>query len=499
MAACASTGYWRGLWVWSGRWSRRCWSRTTRSWCRVRPRRRDASRCGVCGRRARGYDRGEGARRWRALDLGSTKAFVEAEAPRVECRRHGVVVARTAWARHGSRFTQVVRAAGGVAGDALLEERDLRADADQLAARSAGSSNGSSPTSGSRQGDPLEGLTRIGIDELSFRKGQRYITVVVDHDTGRLVWAAEGRDKQTVLAFFDQLGAERAARIRLVSSDLGEWITRAVLERCPGATLCLDPYHVVALASSALDEVRREVWQQARRAGDTTGARWLKGARWALWKRPERLTERQQAKLATIEHVNRRLYRAYLLKEQLRLVFHSEPRRGRRAARGMARLGAPLPDRELRQARQDDHREQDRDRRHPHPPALERPDRSDQHHPAADHSPRLRLPLRPSADRARHAHRRRPPTRTPRPRMNPRKRQELPLRAAPCSVEIRSKVGRAANHRHVLAYPPKDLGLNQFCSSRTRSLRFVRSPRLQSRRGRFAPVPRWRRSGSSSG
>jgi transposase len=288
----------------------------------VRPRRRDASRCGVCGRRARGYDRGEGARRWRALDLGSTKAFVQAEAPRVECRRHGVVVARTAWARHGSRFTrafeqQVAWLATHCSKSAICELMRI-----------------SWPTVGRiiervvaderlRQGDPLEGLTRIGIDELSFRKGQRYITVVVDHDTGRLVWAAEGRDKQTVLAFFDQLGEERAARIRLVSSDLGEWITRAVLERCPGATLCLDPYHVVALASRALDEVRREVWQQARRAGDKTGARWLKGARWALWKRPERLTERQQAKLATIEHVNRRLYRAYLLKEQLRLVFQS--------------------------------------------------------------------------------------------------------------------------------------------------------------------------------
>src|SRR6185437_999475 len=72
---------------------------------RVRSRRRDASRCGVCGRRARGYDRGEGLRRWRALDLGATKAFIEGEAPRVECRRHGVVVSRAGWARHGSRFT----------------------------------------------------------------------------------------------------------------------------------------------------------------------------------------------------------------------------------------------------------------------------------------------------------------------------------------------------------------------------------------------------------
>jgi transposase len=290
---------------------------------RVRPRRRDASRCGVCGRRARGYDRGEGVRRWRAVDLGSTKAFVEAEAPRVDCRLHGVVVARTAWARHGSRFTrafeqQVAWLATHCSKTAICELMRIswysvgriveRVVADERV----------------RVGDPLEGLTRIGIDELSFRKGQRYITVVVDHDTGRLVWAAEGRDKKTVLGFFDQLGVERAARIRLVSSDLGEWITRAVMERCPPATLCLDPYHVVALATQALDEVRREVWQQARRAGDSNGARWLKGARWALWKRPERLTERQQAKLATIEHLNRRLYRGYLLKEELRLVFQSD-------------------------------------------------------------------------------------------------------------------------------------------------------------------------------
>jgi transposase len=73
---------------------------------RARPRRRDVSRCGLCGRRAPGYDRGEGRRRWRALDLGRTKAFVEAAAPRVECRQHGVVVARVPWARHGSWFTR---------------------------------------------------------------------------------------------------------------------------------------------------------------------------------------------------------------------------------------------------------------------------------------------------------------------------------------------------------------------------------------------------------
>ncbi len=291
---------------------------------RVRPRRRDASRCGVCGRRSRGYDRGEGARRWRALDLGSTKAYVEAEAPRVECRRHGVVVARTGWARHGSRFSrafeqQVAWLATRCSKAAVCELMRVswytvgrmieRVVVDERA----------------RQGDPLDRLRRIGIDELSYRVGQRYITVVVDHDTGLLVWAEEGRDKETVARFFAELRPERSAGIELVSSDMGEWITRAVAERCPQATLCLDPFHVVALASDALDEVRREVWNEARRSGDSAGARWLKGARWALWKRPERLTERQQAKLATIEHVNHRLYRAYLLKEELRLVFQSEP------------------------------------------------------------------------------------------------------------------------------------------------------------------------------
>ena len=287
----------------------------------ARPRQRDASRCGLCGRRCPGYDRGEGRRRWRALDLGATRAYVEAEAPRVECRRHGVVVARVPWARHDSGFTrafeqQVAWLATQCSKSAICElMRVSWYTVGRIIERVVADESG-------RRGDPLRGLQRIGIDELSYRRGQRYITVVVCHDSGRLVWAAAGRDKQTVERFFAELGAERKAKLELVSSDMGDWITRVVEQQCPQATLCLDPFHIVALASDALDEVRREVWNEARRAGDASGARWLKGARWALWKRPERLTERQQAKLASIAAVNRRLYRAYLLKEQLRVVFH---------------------------------------------------------------------------------------------------------------------------------------------------------------------------------
>ncbi len=286
----------------------------------ARPRRREASRCGRCGRRCPGYDQGEGRQRWRALDLGARRAYVEAEAPRVACREHGIVVARLPWARHDSWFTrefeeQVAWLTTQCSKSAICELMRISWYAvGRIIERVVADEQG-------RRGDPLRGLQRIGIDELSYRKGQRYISVVVCHDSGRLVWAAEGRDKQTVERFFSELGAERTATLELVSSDMGDWITRVVAEQCPQATLCLDPFHIVALASEALDEVRREVWNEARRAGDASGARWLKGARWTLWKRPERLTERQQAKLASIAAVNRRLYRAYLLKEQLRLVF----------------------------------------------------------------------------------------------------------------------------------------------------------------------------------
>lgn len=145
--------------------------------------------------------------------------------------------------------------------------------------------------------------------------------VVVDHDTGLLVWAAPGRDAKSLATFFDLLGKERCAEIELVSADGADWIAEMVWARCPKAELCLDPFHVVKWATDALDEVRREVWNQARRSGQEALAQELKGARFALWKNPEDLTSRQQATLAEIAKTNERLYRAYLLKEQLRQVF----------------------------------------------------------------------------------------------------------------------------------------------------------------------------------
>ena len=172
--------------------------------------------------------------------------------------------------------------------------------------------------------DPFAGLVRIGIDEISYKKGHRYLTVVVDHDSGRLVWAAVGRDKKTLESVFGLLGEERCKQVKIVTADGATWIADVVKSRCKNATLCIDAFHVCQWASEALDEVRREVWNQARSKGMRADAKELKDCRFALWKNPEDLTVRQEAKLSWIAKENAALYRAYLLEEQLGLAIRTK-------------------------------------------------------------------------------------------------------------------------------------------------------------------------------
>jgi len=144
--------------------------------------------------------------------------------------------------------------------------------------------------------DPFDGLVRIGLDEISYKRGHRYLMIAVDHHTGRLIWAAPGHDRKTLDKFFDLLGEQRCARIRAVSCDALGWIGDTVKHHCPGAVVCIDPFHVAMWATDALDEVRRETWNDARADGMKAYAKELKGARFALWRNPEDLTSRQEAK-----------------------------------------------------------------------------------------------------------------------------------------------------------------------------------------------------------
>ena len=190
--------------------------------------------------------------------------------------------------------------------------------------------------------DRFAGLTRIGIDEISYKRSHRYLTVVVDHDTGRLVWAAAGHDSATLSTFFDELGPARCAEITHVSADMATWIAKVVDHRAPQAMRCADPFHVVAWATDALDVERRRAWNQAkgrRRRTEHTSpwvvslgdARSFKNARYALWKNPENLSDRQRDKLAWIARTEPRLHRAYLLKEGLRYAFKVKGDAGKEA------------------------------------------------------------------------------------------------------------------------------------------------------------------------
>jgi transposase len=311
----------------------------------VRPARRARGRCGACRRRCGGYDSGQGRRRWRYLDMGTTQAFFEAGAPRVRCPAHGVVVAHVPWARHGAGHTLAFDET--VAWLAVHTSKAAVQALMRIAWRTVGSIIARVWADVEALGDRLDGLTRIGIDEISYKRGHRYLTVVVDHDTGRLVWAAPGRDGATLRVFFDLLGADRSAQITHVSADAAPWIAEVIAEACPQAVQCADPFHIVAWATEALDEVRRDAWNNARRAGHTrrggimaagrqrrlaTGdALRIKRSRYALWKNPEDLTDQQRDKLAWIAKTDPRLHRAYLLKEGLRYVFAVKGQAGKDA------------------------------------------------------------------------------------------------------------------------------------------------------------------------
>jgi transposase len=286
---------------------------------RRRARRLVCPRCGCLGGAA--YDRRE-RRRWRHLDLGATRCFVECEVRRFFCPGCAKVVTEAVpWARPGARFTRdfedvVAWLAQQTAFSVICRLLRVtwrsvarivrRVVASELAHR------------------PLRGLSVIGVDEVSYRRGQRYLTLVADHTDGAVVWAGDGRGAATLGRFFDELGSEETGKLRAVTIDMSGGYQKALRDRCAQAIVCFDPFHVVALANRALDELRRELW---RTLGKSRGAgRFVKGTRWALLKDPATLTEHQQGTLAFLAKVNSPLYRGYLLKEQLRAIYAAESR-----------------------------------------------------------------------------------------------------------------------------------------------------------------------------
>ena len=275
----------------------------------VKPTTRRA-RCSSCGRKRGVYDRRLG-RQWRHLDIWGLRTYLRYNLRRVSCSNCGVRVEAIPWAEVGSAFTTAFENEVG-----YLTQRTDKTTVCRLmgiAWRTVGEIARRVVDRRLDRDARLSGLVHIGIDELSYRRHHEYVTVVVDLVFGRVVWAHRGKNANTVRAFFEELGPERRASIKTVCIDMSAAYRKAVTECAPDAEVVFDRFHVQRLAHDALDEVRRDEVRQAlpeeRRA--------LKNTRFALQKNPWNLKAIETEKLARLPRTNKRLFRAYLLKESL--------------------------------------------------------------------------------------------------------------------------------------------------------------------------------------
>jgi transposase len=255
---------------------------------------------------------------WRHLDVGGRVCRIKVRRRRLRCPEHGVLAEGVPFARPGSGFTRDF--------EQLVAWLVTKCDKTTIGAfarinwRTVGAI--CERVSGDvLDPDRLSGLVDIGVDEISWKKHHNYLTLVSNHATGKIVWGKAGKDTATLDAFFGELPEGAAEELEAVSMDLGPAYAKSVRTHAPHATICFDPFHVVKLATDALEAVRRQVWQSARKLRDQSIAKKFKGARWALLKNPLDLTEDQSGTLREIKRSGGALWRAYQLKESLRAVF----------------------------------------------------------------------------------------------------------------------------------------------------------------------------------
>ncbi|MFF0284581.1 ISL3 family transposase, partial [Rhodococcus aetherivorans] len=285
----------------------------------VRPQRR-RMRCPRCAfTTTHRYDTRDVDSSWRHLDLGGRICVLTLRRRRLRCTEHGVLAEAVDFARPGSGFTRDFEDLAVW----LVTKCDKTTVATfcRITWRTVGAMC-SRVVADKLDPDRFTELVDIGVDEISWRKHHKYLTLVSDHATGTIVWGTEGKNAAALESFFtDALPDGAAAAIEAVSMDLGPAYVKAVRAHAPQATICFDPFHVVKLATDALDDVRRRAWQLARALSDKQITKTYRGARWALLKNPDNLTDTQRSTLSELKRRGGALARAYELKEALRAVF----------------------------------------------------------------------------------------------------------------------------------------------------------------------------------
>jgi transposase len=277
---------------------------------RVAPRKNGHARCGICNQPGATYDH-QHERRFDFVPLWGLLVFLLYAPRRVDCGTCGVHVEAMPWAMGKSSMTLVYMS--------FLATWARRLSWTETA-RVFGTTWDNVRRSvawvvayGLEHRD-LKDINAIGVDEVAYRKGHKYLTLVYQIDAGcrRLLWMTETRTTKAFKGFFTWLGEPRSKALGVVCSDMWKPFLNVIKRHAGQALNVLDKFHIVAHLNKAVDETRRLDAAELRRQGDKVT---LKHTRWCLLKRPSKLTEKQTGRLRGLLRLNLRTARAYILKE----------------------------------------------------------------------------------------------------------------------------------------------------------------------------------------
>jgi transposase len=271
--------------------------------------------CSGCGRRGPGYDRLE-ARRFEFVPLWGIPVFFLYAMRRVNCKRCGVKVEAVPWAQGKHTLTDTYMH--------FLAAWAKRLSWQEVAAvfRTSWKKVFHSVEWVVQWGlahRDISNVQSIGVDEVLWHRGHKYLTVVyqLDAECKRLLWVGQDRTMRTLLRFFRAFGKEWSSRLRFICSDMWKPYLKVIAKKASQAIHVLDRFHIAMHMNKAIDEVRA----QEARAMRAKGVYVLKHSRWCLLKRPENLTDFQQAKLSDLLRLNLKAVRSYLLKESFQFFW----------------------------------------------------------------------------------------------------------------------------------------------------------------------------------
>ena len=272
--------------------------------------------CSLCGCKATGYDRLP-SRRFEFIPMWGIKVYFRYTPRRVNCTDCGIHVEKMPWSKGKHQLTESYAwfLSGWARRLSWKEVAEVFHTSWDLVFHSVDMA-----VSWGKEHRDVSGVKAIGVDEIQWQRGHKYLTLVyqIDSDCRRLLWVGQHRTVKTMLRFFREFGKERSERLEYVCSDMWRPYLKVIKKKAVNALHILDRFHIMVYLSKAIDEVRAQETKSLKEKGLEPV---LTKSRWLLLKRPENLNNKQESKLADLVQYNLKTIRCYLLKEEFQLFW----------------------------------------------------------------------------------------------------------------------------------------------------------------------------------